>query len=196
MEIYGVELELWLGLVAVLGAAALWAMRKYQEVNADGKITLDEVINIAEEGEEHADAIADEVEKIEEAMSTRKCSVCGNTGHDKRNCPDTESESVAVNPDDVPIDPGLRVGYFMPSSTAVVEVRLDHVEAEVARHDTVIERLVQSHVETKTGLASITSELKVTNDLLSDYMSTMQKVMFALIAIVAAAMGMSTFEMV
>ena len=51
MEIYGVELELWLGLVAVLGAAALWAMRKYQEVNADGKITLDEVINIAEEGE-------------------------------------------------------------------------------------------------------------------------------------------------
>ncbi len=84
----------------------------------------------------------------------------------------------------------------MPSSTAVVEVRLDHVEAEVARHDTVIERLVQSHVETKTGLASITSELKVTNDLLSDYMSTMQKVMFALIAIVAAAMGMSTFEMV
>ena len=43
-------------------------------------------------------------------MSTRKCSVCGNTGHDKRNCPDTESESVAVNPDDVPIDPGLRVG--------------------------------------------------------------------------------------
>ena len=110
MEIYGVELELWLGLVAGLGAAALWAMRKYQEVNADGKITLDEVINIAAEGEEHADAIADEVEKIEEAMSTRKCSVCGNTGHDKRNCPDTESESVAVNPDDVPIDPGLRVG--------------------------------------------------------------------------------------
>lgn len=84
----------------------------------------------------------------------------------------------------------------MAASPAVVEIRLEHIESEVARHDKVIEYLVQSQVQTKTGLASITSELKVTNDLLSSYMSTMQKVVFALIAIVAAAMGMSTFEMV
>jgi len=104
MQIYDVELEVWLGLVAVVGAAVLWALKKYREINADGKITLDEIINVVEEGEGHADAIADEVEK---ALNARKCSVCGETGHDKRNCPNTES--VPIDPDSVPIDPGLRI---------------------------------------------------------------------------------------
>ena len=107
MEIYGVELELWLGLAVVVGIGGLWALKKYQAVMADGKITLDEIISTVKEGESHADAITDEVEKIEEALATRKCSVCGKTGHDKRNCPN--KESAPIDPDSVSIDPGLRV---------------------------------------------------------------------------------------
>ena len=52
MEINGVELEIWLGLAAAVGALALWALKRYQQINADGKITLDEVISTAEENEE------------------------------------------------------------------------------------------------------------------------------------------------
>ena len=55
MQIYDIELEVWLGLVAVVGAAVLWALKKYRQVNADGKITLDEIINVVEEGEGHAE---------------------------------------------------------------------------------------------------------------------------------------------
>ena len=87
MEINGVELEVWLGLAAAVGALALWALKRYQQINADGKITLDEVINTAEESEEFVDAVGREADKVDAALKARKCSVCGETGHNKRTCP-------------------------------------------------------------------------------------------------------------
>ena len=36
MEINGVELEIWLGLAAAAGALALWALKRYKQINADG----------------------------------------------------------------------------------------------------------------------------------------------------------------
>jgi len=86
MEINGVQLEVWLGLAAAIGFGALWALKKYQEINKDGKITLDEIIDTVEESEEHIDKIVEEVEKIEKELKARKCSVCGETGHNKRTC--------------------------------------------------------------------------------------------------------------
>ena len=43
----------------------------------------------------------------------------------------------------------------------------------------------------KTGLARVATELEITNGLIGSYMGTMQKVVMALIAIVAGAMGLT-----
>lgn len=74
----------------------------------------------------------------------------------------------------------------------LLELKLENLEQTVERHDRLIEQLVQSQVEMKTGIAKVATELEVTNGLISSYMSNMQKVIFALIAIVAGAMGIST----
>jgi hypothetical protein len=84
MEIMGVELELWLGLLVAVTALVIWGMKKYQSIQADGKITLDEVISSIEESEELIDTVVDEAEKV---AAARKCGVCGETGHDRRKCP-------------------------------------------------------------------------------------------------------------
>lgn len=76
----------------LLGGVALgvilWGLKLYRRVYADGKITLDEVIDAVQSAEDKATETKDEVDKI---LAARKCSVCGETGHDKRNCPNTES---------------------------------------------------------------------------------------------------------
>tara|TARA_R110002124_G_scaffold131842_1_gene294209 strand:+ start:288 stop:593 length:306 start_codon:yes stop_codon:yes gene_type:complete len=72
MEIYGIELEILLGVLGATAAAALWGMKKYQALNADGKITLDEIIGAAEEGEKFADDIIDAVEDLEKALLAKK----------------------------------------------------------------------------------------------------------------------------
>jgi len=72
IQIYGVELEIWLGLAAAVGAGAIWGLKKYQQINADGKITLDEVLGAVEEGEKFADKIVDAAEDLEEALETKK----------------------------------------------------------------------------------------------------------------------------
>ena len=74
----------------------------------------------------------------------------------------------------------------------LLELKLENLEQTVERHDRLIEQLVQSQVEMKTGIAKVATELEVTNGLISSYMANMQKVIFALIAIVAGAMGIST----
>lgn len=74
----------------------------------------------------------------------------------------------------------------------ILELKLENLEQTVERHDRLIEQLVQSQVDMKTGIAKVATELEVTNGLISSYMANMQKVIFALIAIVAGAMGIST----
>ena len=72
---------------------------------------------------------------------------------------------------------------------AVIEVRLDNVETAVAKHDEIIQQLVQSQIESKTGLAKVATELEITNGLIASYMANMQKIVLALIMVVAGAMG-------
>lgn len=74
----------------------------------------------------------------------------------------------------------------------VISLRLDNLENTVERHERLIEQLVQSQVSMQTGLAKVATELEITNGLIGSYMSNMQKIIFALIAIVAGAMGIST----
>ena len=74
----------------------------------------------------------------------------------------------------------------------VITLRLENLEDTVTRHERLIEQLVQSQIDMKTGLTRVATELEITNGLLANYMTNMQKVIFALIAIVAGAMGLST----
>lgn len=78
------------------------------------------------------------------------------------------------------------------SDDKVVELRLDSLEETSKRHERLIEQLVQSNMDMKTGLTKVATELEITNGLIGTYMGNMQKIIFTLIAIVAGAMGIST----
>jgi hypothetical protein len=78
------------------------------------------------------------------------------------------------------------------SEDKVVELRLDSLEETAKRHERLIEQLVQSNMDMKTGLTKVATELEITNGLIGTYMGNMQKIIFTLIAIVAGAMGIST----
>ena len=73
----------------------------------------------------------------------------------------------------------------------VVSLRLNNLENTIERHERLIEQLVHSQVEMKTGLTRVATELEITNGLIGSYMATMQKVVLSLIAIVAGAMGIT-----
>ena len=77
-------------------------------------------------------------------------------------------------------------------SEEVLEVKIENLEQTVERHDRLIEQLVQSQMDMKTGLTKVATELEITNGLIGTYMGNMQKIIFTLIAIVAGAMGLST----
>lgn len=76
--------------------------------------------------------------------------------------------------------------------TSINDIRLDNIEQTVERHERLIEQLVQSQMDMKTGLTKVATELEITNGLIGSYMANMQKIIFTLIAIVAGAMGLST----
>ena len=75
---------------------------------------------------------------------------------------------------------------------SVIDLRLGNLEQTAERHERLIEQLVQSNMDMNTGLTKVATELELTNGLIASYMGSMQKITFALIAIVAGAMGLST----
>ena len=56
--------------LALLGIAA-WALNKYKTLNADGKITLDEILDSADEVKEKAAEAKAELKTIEDALESR-----------------------------------------------------------------------------------------------------------------------------
>tara|TARA_B100000900_G_scaffold278763_1_gene238386 strand:- start:5339 stop:5578 length:240 start_codon:yes stop_codon:yes gene_type:complete len=76
--------------------------------------------------------------------------------------------------------------------TNVTDIRLDNLEQTAERHERLIEQVVQSQIDMKTGLTKVATELEITNGLIGSYMANMQKIIFTLIAVVAGAMGLST----
>ena len=59
MEIMGVELEAWLALAVAISALALWGMKRYQKVMADGEVSLSEVFETVEDAEPLIDYLGD-----------------------------------------------------------------------------------------------------------------------------------------
>jgi len=76
-------------------------------------------------------------------------------------------------------------------SEEVVLLKITNLEQTSERHERLIEQLVESQMEMKTGLTRVATELEITNGLLGSYMANMQKVVLALIAIVGGAMGLT-----
>ena len=72
MDILGVELQYWIAALAAVGALTVWGLKKYQIIMADGKVTLEEVIETLTEGEKLADDVVDAVEDLEEKIEEAK----------------------------------------------------------------------------------------------------------------------------
>ena len=77
------------------------------------------------------------------------------------------------------------------SDNEVVLLRINNLEQTSERHERLIEQLVESQIDMKTGLTKVATELEITNGLIGSYMANMQQVVLALIAIVAGAMGIT-----
>ena len=72
MEIQGVELEVWMGLVIAGLALAVWALKRYEKVMADGKVTIKEVIGTVEESEDLIDEVVEKAENLDAALKEAK----------------------------------------------------------------------------------------------------------------------------
>tara|TARA_R110000751_G_scaffold109345_7_gene206452 strand:- start:7260 stop:7577 length:318 start_codon:yes stop_codon:yes gene_type:complete len=72
MEIYGIQLELWLGLGVGVLAAAVWGLKKYKQVSADGKLTIDEILDIADDVEDIVDDIEAKTKEMKKQYNAKK----------------------------------------------------------------------------------------------------------------------------
>ena len=62
------------------------------------------------------------------------------------------------------------------TEVAVLQVRMDNAEADIRRHEILIERIADMQGEMKTGLTEVATELKVTNGLMRSVSSAMASV--------------------
>ena len=72
------------------------------------------------------------------------------------------------------------------SDLAVVNVRLDTVESKVDKHEHILERLADQHGEMQVGIAEVATEVRMTNELLEQFMTAQQKIVMALIGLIGA----------
>jgi len=68
MEIMGVQLELWVALLGAVLALAVWGLKQYKKVMADGKVTIDEVIDTLTGVEAQVDDVVEKTEAVRSAM--------------------------------------------------------------------------------------------------------------------------------
>jgi hypothetical protein len=68
------DIEIVLLAVAALLGIAAWGIKKYKTLNADGKITLDEIIDSIGEVKEKAAEAKEEIEKIEKTLDSHNVS--------------------------------------------------------------------------------------------------------------------------
>ena len=175
------DVEIVLVALAALAGIAAWAYKKYKALNADGKITLDEIIDSMDEVKEKTVEAKAQLKTVDEVLESRNVAELKVMLKEK---------GLAVSGKKA--DLVARLKASVSESDRVVDIRLDNLEATAKRHERLIEQLVQSNMDMKTGLAQVATELEVTNGLIASYMGNNQKIVFALIAIVAGAMGIST----
>lgn len=65
------DVEIVLVALAALAGIAVWAYKKYMTLNADGKITLDEIIDSMDEVKEKAEEAKAHLETVDETLESR-----------------------------------------------------------------------------------------------------------------------------
>ena len=78
------------------------------------------------------------------------------------------------------------------SDVEVLKVRMDNAEADIRRHEILIERITDAQGEMKTGLAEVATELKVTNGLIEKSTSLMNRMILGLFAMLASVLGVGS----
>tara|TARA_R100000734_G_C3298097_1_gene89065 strand:- start:533 stop:781 length:249 start_codon:yes stop_codon:yes gene_type:complete len=78
------------------------------------------------------------------------------------------------------------------SDVEVLKVRMDNAEADIRRHEILIERITDVQGEMKTGLAEVATELKVTNGLIEKSTSLMNRMILGLFAMLASVLGVGS----
>jgi len=78
------------------------------------------------------------------------------------------------------------------SEVEVLKVRMDNAEADIRRHEILIERITDVQSEMKTGLAEVATELKVTNGLIEKSTSLMNRMILGLFAMLASVLGVGS----
>ncbi len=78
------------------------------------------------------------------------------------------------------------------SDVEVLKVRMDNAEADIRRHEILIERITDVQGEMKTGLAEVATELKVTNGLIEKSTSLMNRMIVGLFAMLASVLGVGS----
>ena len=68
------DIEVVLVAGGILVGIALWARNKYKTMMADGKITLDELLDVIDEAKDKAEEAEEQLEVIEETLSKYKVS--------------------------------------------------------------------------------------------------------------------------
>ena len=67
-----VDTEAYIAIAVILIGVLLWGLKKYQTMNADGKFTLDEIVDAIGEGAEVGGTALVEIQKITAEMEAKK----------------------------------------------------------------------------------------------------------------------------
>lgn len=66
------DIEIILGACAILLGIGVWAYRKYLMLSADGKFSLDEILDVLDEAKEKAEEVKEQVEVLEDTLNKYK----------------------------------------------------------------------------------------------------------------------------
>lgn len=69
---------------------------------------------------------------------------------------------------------------------------MDNAEATIERHEEVLGKLSDMQTETTVGLTKVATELRVTNELIERSMTVQQRVLFALLGMIASLLGIGS----
>tara|TARA_R110000824_G_scaffold247765_4_gene436841 strand:- start:536 stop:934 length:399 start_codon:yes stop_codon:yes gene_type:complete len=66
------DISIVIGALGILAAIGVWAYKKYQVLNADGKITLDEILDVLDEVEDKAKEVKEQIEVLDKTLDKYK----------------------------------------------------------------------------------------------------------------------------